>query len=305
VLALASTDWATISSLATAGGTLVLALATFASVRSANRSARVSEIALQEQRRPVLVQSRLDDPVQKIMFVEGRWVRAAGGRAVADHVDGNVYLAISLRNVGSGIGVCQGWTVGAGLQSARVLPSHQPESAFRSQSRDLYIPAGDVGMWQGALRDRQDPVCPVIAAAIDAREPITIELLYSDQVGEQRTITRFGLTPFGDENDWIASVNRHWYLDRPGPRSDADAEAATVQILQTVESLREKAEDAEDEADAARAEAEAAHVEADAARQAEAATEAGVPAEAEAAQGNGREEAPAEPAPTSRQRISD
>lgn len=34
------TDWATISSLATAGGTLVLALATFASVRSAPGSLR-------------------------------------------------------------------------------------------------------------------------------------------------------------------------------------------------------------------------------------------------------------------------
>jgi hypothetical protein len=32
-------DWVTISSLATAGGTLVLAAATFASVRSANRAA--------------------------------------------------------------------------------------------------------------------------------------------------------------------------------------------------------------------------------------------------------------------------
>ena len=32
-------DWATISSLATAGGTLVLAVATFAAVRSSNRSA--------------------------------------------------------------------------------------------------------------------------------------------------------------------------------------------------------------------------------------------------------------------------
>ena len=33
-------DWVTISALATAVGTLVLALATFASVRSANRAAR-------------------------------------------------------------------------------------------------------------------------------------------------------------------------------------------------------------------------------------------------------------------------
>jgi hypothetical protein len=39
-------DWVTISSLATAGGTLVLAVATFSSVRSANRSARVAERSL-------------------------------------------------------------------------------------------------------------------------------------------------------------------------------------------------------------------------------------------------------------------
>ena len=36
-------DWQTISSLATAGGTLVLAVATFSAVRSANRSARIAE----------------------------------------------------------------------------------------------------------------------------------------------------------------------------------------------------------------------------------------------------------------------
>jgi hypothetical protein len=35
-------DWVTISSLATAGGTLVLAVATFSSVTSSDRSARVA-----------------------------------------------------------------------------------------------------------------------------------------------------------------------------------------------------------------------------------------------------------------------
>ena len=46
-------DWVTISSLATAGGTLVLALATFGSVRSANRSARVAEESLLASVRPL------------------------------------------------------------------------------------------------------------------------------------------------------------------------------------------------------------------------------------------------------------
>ena len=219
-----ATDWATISSLATGAGTLVLAIATFASVRSANRSNRVAQEALQEQRRPIFSQSRFDDPPQKINFVEGHWVKAAGGRAVAEHADGIVYLALSLRNVGSGIGVCQGWSVRRGAAGSREMPTHTPEDQFRAQSRDLYIPPGDVGMWQGALRNPHDPVRAHIAEAIDARESITIELLYSDLVGAQRTITRFGLTPFDDA--WIAAIVRHWYLDWPGPRPERDLNAA-------------------------------------------------------------------------------
>lgn len=223
MLALA-TDWTTISSLATGFGTLVLAIATFASVRSANRSARIAEAALQEQRRPLLSQSRFDDPVQKIMFVEGHWVKAAGGRAVAEHVDGTVYLAISLRNVGAGIAVCQGWSVRAGMDTSGTMPGHTPEEGFRGQSRDLYIPAGDIGMWQGALRDPDDPVRAGVAAAIEAGEPLSIELLYSDQIGEQRTITRFGIIPSGDSR--LASMNRNWSLDWTGPRPDREVKAA-------------------------------------------------------------------------------
>lgn len=244
---LIATDWATISSLATAGGTLVLAIATFAAVRSSQRSARVAEIALQEQRRPVLAPSRFDDPIQKIMFVEGKWFRAAGGRGVLQHEDGNVYLVLSLRNVGSGIAVCQGWAVRAGLQSSRRAPAHFPEDEFRTQTRDLYIPAGDIGLWQGALRDQRDVICSQVAAAIHAREPVTIELLYSDQVGEQRTISRFGLTPFSDENgeeSWIASGSRHWFLDRRGPRPEAEVNAAAEEILR-LQAERAEAQEAE------------------------------------------------------------
>ena len=134
-----ATDWPTISSLVTGAGTLVLAVATFGAVRSANRSARIAEAALQEQRRPVLAQSRLEDPVQKLMFVDEHWVSAAGGRAAAEHVDGSVYLAISLRNVGSGIGVCQGWAVRTGFGTSRTMPTPAALEEFRIQTRDLSV----------------------------------------------------------------------------------------------------------------------------------------------------------------------
>ena len=230
VLLATGPDWATISSLATAGGTLILAIATFASVRSANRSARIAEIALQEQRRPLLAPSRMEDPTQKIMFVERHWVRAEGNRGVAQYEHGNVYLALSLRNVGSGLAVCQGWTVRAGLLPLSTNPRPSDIEAFRAQTRDLFIAPGDVGMWQGAIRSEDDPDHAPLVEAIQSREPISIELLYSDQVGGQRTISLFSLTPWPDDT-WFLASNRHWFLEGPTPRDEAAAIARAEQIM--------------------------------------------------------------------------
>ncbi len=239
MIALATTDWPTIASLATAGGTLVLAFATFASVRSANRSARIAEIALQEQRRPLLAPSRLEDPPQKIMFVERHWVKAEGSRGVADHTDGNIYLALSLRNVGSGIAVCQAWNVTAGALTIRAAPQHSPLESFRAQTRDLFIAAGDIGMWQGAIRSPEDPDYAALVEAIENEEPISIEILYSDQVGGQRTVSRFGLSPRGDEVTWFVQGSRHWFLEGPTPRDEEAALARAEQILREHQARQE------------------------------------------------------------------
>jgi hypothetical protein len=83
-------DWPTIASLSTAGGTLVLAAATFSSVRSANRTARAAERSLLAGLRPVLVPSRLEDPAEKVSFMD-RWVSVRGGMAEVSHEDDVVY----------------------------------------------------------------------------------------------------------------------------------------------------------------------------------------------------------------------
>lgn len=111
--------------------------------------------------------------------------------------------------------VLQGWVTRAGLQTSRV--DHVPEKDFRRLTRDLYIAAGEVGLCQGALRDPADDAHIPIADAAEQRQTITIELLYTDQVGGQRSISRFHLAPVG-EDTWLASVGRHWYLDQEGPR---------------------------------------------------------------------------------------
>ena len=69
-------------------------------------------------------------------------------------------------------------------------------------------------------------------------QPVTVELLYSDQVGRQRTISRFGLTPAGDS--WIAALNRHWYLDWEGPRPDSLTLAAVEMVIRDQEAAAQR-----------------------------------------------------------------
>ncbi len=213
-------DTSTIASLATAGGTLVLAIATFSSTRSANRAARVSEQALKVGLRPVLFNARPQDPPQKVGFVDDHWLMLRDGLAAVQESAGNVYLAMPLRNVAAGIAVLHGWHLWPRLAGGEPPP---PAEEFRRLQRDLYVPAGDVSFWQAAMRDRADPLYEPLLAAIREPTRISVDLLYGDHEGGQRTITRFLLTPRAHADDgepwlWMCASARHWNLDRADPR---------------------------------------------------------------------------------------
>jgi hypothetical protein len=212
----AMADLTPIASLATAGGTLVLAVATFVSVRSSNRSARIAERALLAGLRPVLAPARLQDPEQKITWGDGHWTRLQGGRGGVECTDDVIYLSMPLRNVGSGMAVLHGWYPSADWLD--VDREHPEPDDFRRQTRDLYVASSDMGFWQGALRDPSEPGFAEIAARIRDRQRLSIDLLYGDHEGGQRTISRFGLVPAESTPDWLCSVVRHWNLDRPNPR---------------------------------------------------------------------------------------
>jgi hypothetical protein len=184
-----ATDWVTISALATAGGTLVLALATFASVRSANRAARTAERTLLAGLRPLLLPAKPGDPPQKIGFVDDHWFTAEGGQAVAEVAE----------RVGS------------------QLPEHRDPDEFIPLNIDLYIPVGDVGYWQGAFRDPESDEFAEARDAIERRMALIIDVLYGDHEGGQRTITRFAIRP-RDGEKWSVISAHHWNIDRDDPR---------------------------------------------------------------------------------------
>lgn len=208
-------DWVSISGLATAAGTFALAVTTAASVRSANRSARVAEEALLAAMRPLLVPSRLEDAAVKVGFADGHFVRTPGGGATVEVTDAAVYLTASLRNVGTGIAVLHGWRLDPGTGLGR---TGYPElDSFRPLTRDLYLAPGEVGFWQGAVRDTGDPLQELVEKRVAERERLVVDILYGDHQGGQRVISRFSLIP-GQDGRWLSAVARHWNVDRPDPR---------------------------------------------------------------------------------------
>jgi hypothetical protein len=210
-------DWVTISALATAGGTLVLAVATFSSVRSANRSARVAERSLLAGVQPVLIPSREEDPDERLRFGDEQMLTVPGHGASVAHENGVIYMAIGLRNGGAGLAVMQGWHVQPRVDGPLEPP---PLEEFRRQQLDLYIPAGESGYWLGALRDPNQPNYADVLRAIDSEHPLHVDLMYSDYEGGQRTIARFMLSRWPDEEvrGQRASVLRYWNVDRDDPR---------------------------------------------------------------------------------------
>jgi predicted Rdx family selenoprotein len=214
-------DITTIAELGTAGGTLILAIATFGSVRSANRAARVAERSLQIGLRPLLVESRREDPPEPAMFGSGKVLMPGNGLATVERDGDDIAMAIPLRNVGAGMAVLHGWHIVGGWQRQR-QEVHPELDEFRQQLRDLYVPPSDTGFWQASIRGPDDKYRSAVEAALgNEEEGFSVFLLYGDHEGGQRTISRFGLRPHGEEGRWYCSETRHWSLEGTDPRASA------------------------------------------------------------------------------------
>jgi hypothetical protein len=104
--------------------------------------------------------------------------------------------------------------------------AHAPLDEFRRQTRDLYIPVGDIGFWQGALREPGIPATPPPARSsrVASLGPSSSS---TATTGGQRCVTRFTMRPSSHitaDTDpdpaptWFASQSRNWNIDRPDPR---------------------------------------------------------------------------------------
>jgi hypothetical protein len=209
-------DWVAISSLATAGGTLALAVTTYLSTRSANQAARTAELSLLAGLRPLIVESLESDPIQRVNFVDQRGIVTPGGGAAVQVIEDRIYVVLSLRNVGPGIGVLFGGRLYAERRGFR---TDVDLDGFRMLSRDIYIPPGKIGFWQIAYRDNHDADYDPMLEAI-GRGEFMADVLYGDYEGGQRVVTRYSV--LRDEGgEWRISTVRHSQIDRADPRSQS------------------------------------------------------------------------------------
>jgi hypothetical protein len=206
-------DWVAISSLATAGGTLALAATTYASVRSANRAARAAEISLLAGLRPLLVESLEDDRTLRVNFYDVHGIAVPGGRAAVEVLDDNLYIVVSLRNVGTGIAVLHGGLVHPLTRTSEYDPT--PAEDFRRLTRDIYIPPGKIGFWQIAFRDDTEERSALLEAV--ERGAFSVEVLYGDYEGGQRVISRYGILR-EEDGAWHTASVLHHQVDRSDPR---------------------------------------------------------------------------------------
>jgi hypothetical protein len=210
-------NWSDVASLATAGGTLILAVATFGSVKSANRAARAAERSLLAGLRPVLIPSRDDDLEQQVVFGDGQRLVVPGHMGAIEFANGSVYLSLAIRNAGSGVAVLHGWRARAFEPGTG---TERPDlDEFRRQQVDLYIPAGDAGFWLGAVRDAHDVEQAELRRAAGDGTRVLVDLLYGDYEGGQRAIVRFSLRETDSpDKPRSAQVLRYWNVDGTDPR---------------------------------------------------------------------------------------
>jgi hypothetical protein len=121
------------------------------------------------------------------MFRDRPWVVLHGWRAVVEVLEGVVDLTMLVRNVGSGMAIIESWEPVPGQRTSSDEWSDMAD--LRPQTRAPWIAPGDVAFWQG-MRHENDPLQQAVAAAV-VDGALTVDLLYRDPAGGQRTASRF------------------------------------------------------------------------------------------------------------------
>lgn len=117
-----------------------------------------------------------------------------------------VYLAVSIRNVGSGVAVLHGWHVQAGLQTQR---SHPPLEEFTTQNLDIYVAPDGNGLWLSALRDPAPGLITAPQCWLFSARWLRLSDMTENNAAREVCIWTYWVRPEAEEG-FKALLARHW-----------------------------------------------------------------------------------------------
>ena len=147
----------------------MLAVATFSAVRSSNRTARISLKSRSSPARAPTISSLPGDPDHKVLWHDRHAADVSGGRAIFEEKDGVIYLAIGLRNLGTGLALFYGWH-SMPDQAFKTCHTSQPKTSVDSPSTSTSRRAvADIR--EAAVRDRDDRFRPGFMRSLRTANP--------------------------------------------------------------------------------------------------------------------------------------
>jgi hypothetical protein len=149
---------------------------------AARDQTRISQLTLDAQIRPVLIDVPLDLATEEQLFYPNREAPVRGNRGGVHALasDEEVMISMPFRNAGAGLAMVRG--IGMRLTVAT------PTAPVMIQPAN--VPAGEYGRVSFRATPGEAAFAP-LGQAIRARSNLSIEVAYSDLAGQQYTVTRF------------------------------------------------------------------------------------------------------------------
>jgi len=212
-----NTDWPT----------TLLAIVTFALVCATYLMAQTAKRQFGRQLLPILIPSRIRDPIRKVYFSNNTWQMLYGDQVLVDSVD-TLYVAIPLRNIGSGTAVVRGLSIPDVGPDDDALPRRRPSlKNLIAAKTDLLLGPGDISHLsidsEAQTADRQRHALQTQVERIDRDSGVYLDILHCDHVRRQHNITRIELAQVSEKSsssgttsgaEHIARAVKHWPLRR-------------------------------------------------------------------------------------------
>jgi hypothetical protein len=149
---------------------------------AAREQTRISQLTLDAQIRPVLIDVPLDLAIEEQLFYPGRHEPVGGhrGGVHAFASDEEVMISVPLRNAGAGLAMIRGTGVRLSVATPTAPVMIQPAN----------IPSGEYGRVSFRATPGEAAFAP-LSQAVQAQSSFSIEVGYSDLAGQQCTVSRF------------------------------------------------------------------------------------------------------------------